>query len=208
MELPSTGGGVIRGASFRAAVPPSMYTHGASSGDQVGHRPSCAGKPADQPRPVHHGCRPAQPAWQRGPRLLRGQNLRREDLDGSHAMPQAQALRHRLSPDDPGHRAQSAGPGGHVGASLVSSAAGSHPATGTSDKSLPGPATSNATPSPEYPRNLLLDIEGSQNAGGWPVIGRGHYLGPLTSPSRRQPAHVGTQDGTKGPALPAHASAY
>jgi transposase len=44
------------------------------------------------------------------------------------------------------HRAQSAGPGGHVGASLISSAAGSYPIAGTSDKSLPGPATSNATP--------------------------------------------------------------
>jgi hypothetical protein len=32
------------------------------------------------------------------------------------------------------------GPGGHRGASLKSSAAGSHPHTGSSDKSLPGPA--------------------------------------------------------------------
>lgn len=31
------------------------------------------------------------------------------------------------------------GPGGHRGASLQSSAAGSHPHTGSSDKSLPGP---------------------------------------------------------------------
>src|SRR5215472_8839166 len=33
------------------------------------------------------------------------------------------------------------GPGGHRGASLQPSAAGSHPHTGSSDKSLPGPAT-------------------------------------------------------------------
>ena len=33
-----------------------------------------------------------------------------------------------------------AGPGGHCGASHVSSAAGSHPPTGTSDQPLPGPA--------------------------------------------------------------------
>ncbi|KAB7739265.1 IS110 family transposase [Nostocoides sp. F2B08] len=33
-----------------------------------------------------------------------------------------------------------AGPGGHSGASLLSSAAGSHPHTGTSDQPLPGPA--------------------------------------------------------------------
>ena len=32
------------------------------------------------------------------------------------------------------------GPGGHCGASLISSAAGSHPHTGTSDQPLPGPA--------------------------------------------------------------------
>ena len=35
-----------------------------------------------------------------------------------------------------------AGPGGHTGASSQSSAADSHPGIGTSDKSLPGPATS------------------------------------------------------------------
>jgi transposase len=35
-----------------------------------------------------------------------------------------------------------AGPGGHTGASLQSSAADLHPGIGTSDKSLPGPATS------------------------------------------------------------------
>lgn len=37
------------------------------------------------------------------------------------------------------------GPGGHRGASLQSSAAGSHPHTDTSDKSLPGPVTSKPT---------------------------------------------------------------
>lgn len=41
------------------------------------------------------------------------------------------------------------GPGGHRGASLQSSAAGSHPHTGSSDKSLPGPAkTQPRTPLP------------------------------------------------------------
>lgn len=38
------------------------------------------------------------------------------------------------------------GPGGHRGASLQSSAAGSHPHTGSSDKSLPGPAMNNPKP--------------------------------------------------------------
>jgi hypothetical protein len=35
-----------------------------------------------------------------------------------------------------------AGPGGHTGAALQSSAADLHPGIGTSDQSLPGPATS------------------------------------------------------------------
>lgn len=37
------------------------------------------------------------------------------------------------------------GPGGHWGASLTSSAAGSQPHTDTSDQSLPGPVTTKAT---------------------------------------------------------------
>jgi transposase len=39
-----------------------------------------------------------------------------------------------------------AGPGGHRGASLLSSAAGSHPHTGTSDQPLPGPAPTTLPP--------------------------------------------------------------
>ena len=46
-------------------------------------------------------------------------------------------------------RRLAAGPGGHSGAALTSSAAGSTPATSSSDKSLPGPAHRNSTtPSP------------------------------------------------------------
>ena len=41
-----------------------------------------------------------------------------------------------------------AGPGGHGGASQISSAAGSHPHTGTSDQPLPGPATTTLPPAP------------------------------------------------------------
>jgi transposase len=37
------------------------------------------------------------------------------------------------------------GPGGHVGASTGSSATDSHPSIGTSEKSLPGPATDHST---------------------------------------------------------------
>jgi transposase len=42
-------------------------------------------------------------------------------------------------------RQQSAGPGGHQGATLQSSAAGSTPTTSSSDKSLPEPATPDST---------------------------------------------------------------
>ena len=44
-----------------------------------------------------------------------------------------------------------AGPGGHRGASHISSAAGSHPHTGTSDQPLPGPAPT-TLPAPTTPR--------------------------------------------------------
>jgi hypothetical protein len=37
------------------------------------------------------------------------------------------------------------GPGGHPGAATKCSATGSHPHTGSSDKSLPGPATTEPT---------------------------------------------------------------
>ena len=42
-------------------------------------------------------------------------------------------------------RAQAAGPGGHSGATLQSSAAGSTPTTSSSDKSLPEPANTDST---------------------------------------------------------------
>ena len=44
------------------------------------------------------------------------------------------------------HRAAQRGPGGHVGTATGSSAAGLHPSTGTSEKSLPGPASDDLTP--------------------------------------------------------------
>ena len=43
-------------------------------------------------------------------------------------------------------RAGRTGPGGHTGAATGSRAAGSDPNAGSSDKSLPGPATSDPTP--------------------------------------------------------------
>jgi hypothetical protein len=49
-----------------------------------------------------------------------------------------------------------ADPGGHVGAALQSSAAGLNPIAGTSDQSLPGPATSHATPTRRLQRTPSL----------------------------------------------------
>jgi transposase len=52
-----------------------------------------------------------------------------------------------------------AGPGGHCGASLISSAAGSHPPTGTSDQPLPGPA----------PTTLRPTATARKTKSGWPL---------------------------------------
>ena len=51
--------------------------------------------------------------------------------------------------------AENAGPGGHRGASLKSSAAGSHPHTSTSDQPLPGPA-STTLPAPTPVRKTTI----------------------------------------------------
>ena len=70
---------------------------------------------------------------------------------GKTPMEAMRALKRRLS-DIVCHqmitdaRAAGTGPGGHVGAATGSSAAGLHPSAGTSEKSLPGPATDDLTP--------------------------------------------------------------
>jgi transposase len=52
------------------------------------------------------------------------------------------------------------GPGGHHGASHKSSAAGSHPHTGTSDQSLPGPAPETLpAPAPARKTNVVTPLE-------------------------------------------------
>lgn len=51
--------------------------------------------------------------------------------------------------DDLARREADAGPGGHSGATLQSSASGPTPAASPSDKSLPGPAEPDATPAPQ-----------------------------------------------------------
>jgi transposase len=117
----------------------------ASSGDHVRHRLSRAGN--RQINRVLHIMAVVQ---------LRHRTRGRACYDrkvaaGKTPMEAMRALKRRLSDvvfrqmmaDD---RAARTGPGGHLGAATDSSAAGSDPVTGSSDKSLPGPATSDPTP--------------------------------------------------------------
>jgi hypothetical protein len=78
---------------------------------------------------------------------------RRKRAAGKTSMEAMRCLRRRLS--DAVYRqlvtdaaAQDAGPGGHSGATLSSSAAGLPPGTGTSDQPLPGPAPTTLPPPP------------------------------------------------------------
>ena len=120
-------------------------------------------EPADQPGAAHHGHRPAAHP-DRGPRLLRPEEGRREDLDGSDALPQTAPVRPRLpdharrpSPDDRHGDRQVTGPGGHRGNDSDSSATGSQPHTGSSDKPLPDPSATQR----KRPCRPRLDTEGS-----------------------------------------------
>ncbi|WP_285690250.1 hypothetical protein [Actinoplanes sp. NBRC 103695] len=74
----------------------------------------------------------------------------RKLTDGKTTMEAMRALKRRLS--DVVYRQMTAdakrlrtGPGGHMGATLQSSAADPNPKAGTSDKSLPGPAETTAS---------------------------------------------------------------
>ncbi len=74
----------------------------------------------------------------------------RKKASGKTSMEAMRCLKRRLSDIVYRHMVNDAicamtGPGGHEGASTNSSAAGSHPHTGSSDKSLPGPATTEPT---------------------------------------------------------------
>ena len=117
----------------------------ASSGDQVRHRLSRGGN--RQTNRVLHIMAVVQ---LRNPTEGRAY-YDRKVAAGKTPMEAMRALKRRLS-DIVYHqmitdaRAKGTGPGGHVGAATGSSAAGLHPSAGTSEKSLPGPATHDATP--------------------------------------------------------------
>ena len=112
-------------------------------------------EPADEPHDPHRRGHPDPPRHPR-PGVLPAQARRRQDPGRGDALPEAQDLRRPVPAAD--RRRQSrrcrvveAGPGGHRGASHESSAAGSHPHTGTSDQPLPGPAPT-TLPAPTTPR--------------------------------------------------------
>jgi hypothetical protein len=99
-------------------------------------------EPPGQQGTTHDGRGPA-PQPHPGPRLLRPQSRRREDPNEAMRW-----LKRKLSGivyktmlNDLVASAGT-GPGGHRGNVSDSSAAGSHPHTSSSDKSLPGPANS------------------------------------------------------------------
>jgi transposase len=128
-------------ASWNGTVPID-----ASSGDQVRHRLSRAGNRQIN-RTLH-----IMAVVQLRHRTSQGRAYYdRKVAAGKTPMEAMRSLKRRLSDIAchqmvPGARAQAAGPGGHLGAATGSSAAGLHPAAGASEKSLPGPATSDLTP--------------------------------------------------------------
>ena len=129
----------------------------ASSGDQVRHRLSRAGN-----RQINRVLHIMAVVQLRSPTEGRAYYDRRVAA-GKTPMEAMRALKRRLS-DIVYHqmildaRAAQAGPGGHVGAATGSSATGLHPSTGTSEKSLPGPAANHPTP-PQPP--VLQGVPGA-----------------------------------------------
>jgi len=116
----------------------------ASSGDHARHRLSRAGN-----RQINRVLHIMATVELRNPGVGRDY-FDRKKAAGKTSMEAMRCLKRRLSDvvyramleDAIAHTTDSrTGPGGHRGTSLTSSAAGSHPRTGTSDQSLPGPAT-------------------------------------------------------------------
>lgn len=119
----------------------------ASSGQHTHHRLSRAGN-----RRLHHVLYMAGIVELRNDTPGRAY-YRRRVAEGKTPMEAMRCLRRRLS--DVVYRqlaadaqAQQAGPGGHSGATLLSSAAGLPPGTGTSDQPRPGPAPQTLPPPP------------------------------------------------------------
>jgi transposase len=116
----------------------------ASSGDQIRHRLSRAGN-----RQINRTLHIMATVQLRNPTEGRGYYDRKK-VAGKTSMEAMRCLKRRLSDIVYRHMVDDAiramtGPGGHQGTTTESSATGSHPHTGSSDKSLPGPATTEPT---------------------------------------------------------------
>jgi len=112
----------------------------ASSGDQIRHRLSRAGN-----RQINRTLHIMATVQLRNPTEGRAYYDRKK-VSGKTSMEAMRCLKRRLSDIVYRHMVDDAvramtGPGGHRGTSTESSVTGSHPRTGSSDKSLPGPAT-------------------------------------------------------------------
>ncbi len=115
----------------------------ASSGDQIRHRLSRAGNRQIN-RTLHIM------ATVQLPNPTEGRAYYDRKAAGKTSMESMRCLKRRLSDIVYRHMVDDAvrtmtGPGGHGGTSRESSVTGSHPHTGSSDKSLPGPATTEPT---------------------------------------------------------------
>ena len=129
----------------------------ASSGDHVRHRLSRAGN-----RQINRVLHIMATVELRNPGVGRDY-FDRKKASGKTSLEAMRCLKRRLSDIvyrtmlDDAVAALGTGPGGHRGATLQSSAAGSHPHTDASDQPLPGPSPRSLRP-PSPPR---LDTEGS-----------------------------------------------
>ena len=123
-------------------------------------------EPADQPRPAHHGDRPAPPRHRR-PGLLPAQARRRARPRWKPCAASNDACptwsTGSSSPTQTGRPSAGAsgqaGPGGHAGATTDSSADDlATPMAVSSDKSLPGPATPTLPPTPPQRTSVLRSV--------------------------------------------------
>jgi transposase len=142
----------------------------ASSGDQVRHRLSRAGN-----RQINRVLHIMARVQIRNPSQGRDY-YERKKADGKTPMEAMRCVKRRLSDivyqqmlnDTLGQTRT--GPGGHRGTSTDSSVTSSHPHAGSSDKSLPGPATDDHTPthtarsSPSSPRPLTAPTHSRRQA--------------------------------------------
>ena len=147
----------------------------ASSGDHVRHRLSRAGN-----RQINRVLHIMAVVQLRHPTKGRA-CYDRKVAAGKTPMEAMRALKRRLSDVVfrqmmADARAAQTGPGGHMGAAAVSSAAGSDPGAGSSDKSLPGPAASDpasrshlvlpVTPAASAPRRTAAAVKRAVLDGG------------------------------------------